>query len=239
MRCRFPLAALTVAFVLAQPTPAAAGFWAWLSSLSPPGPFTAPYDVLPPVLATVCVQDRRLKPSPIGLDRDAHDDVLRSRDSSGSAKSHWHPVLPCTYVEWATFKSDPEENPDYPEIRVNLVDIGVSARLHDGLDIGGGFGWVWFRHDNDASRTDVTRRKLAITPIRVVVRPLLFVLPETKFSRWAGAFSVYWKDVWISGPIHGGEFGQRVRPGESEFREGSPLATSFGFTVDLTALLPR
>ena len=127
----------------------------------------------------------------------------------------------------------------YPEICVNLIDIGASARLHDGLDIGGGFGWAWFRHDNDATRTEVTTRKLTLTPIRVVLRPLLFVIPEKKYNRVARAISVYWKEVWVSGPIRGRDFGQRPRLDEPEFREGSALATSFGFTVDVTAFLPR
>src|SRR5215210_5297865 len=81
-----PLLTLTVVLIvaLAHPTPAAAGFWAWLEEWSGPGPFRA--RVLHTFLFTTCVQDAKdngaddpvarghsiLKPSPIAMNDTFH-----------------------------------------------------------------------------------------------------------------------------------------------------------------------
>jgi hypothetical protein len=179
-----------------------------------------------------------LKPSPIGRDSSAHEVSLTPKGAAQLSGAHQHPVLPCLYAERATFIAKPDPDLGYPEIRVSLYEFGGAARLHDGLDIGGGIGFAQFEHD-DVAGSEVTNVKLTLTPIRVSLRPLLFVVPEGKWTRLGNALTIYWKQLYISGPIRGSDFGQMPPPGEPEFREGSAIPSSFGITIDVTAFLPR
>lgn len=239
MGSRFPIAALTAAALLfAQPASAGDGMWAWLSSLSPPGPFTGDRFGWPALLATACRQDGDWKLSPFGTH--SADQTNRRGTTEGA---QGHPILPCAYVEWVHFKSESDfkGNPDsvagYPEIHVRQFDIGMSVRLHDALDIGGGYGRIWFRHDDEATGTEATKAKFTITPVRVVMRPLLFFVPENRWRPFAGAVSVYWKEVFVPGPIRGDDFGEKRPKGQAEFSEDATFAASVGVILDVTAFL--
>jgi hypothetical protein len=218
-------ACVAVVLLIVTPTSATAfhnEVWAWLAQLSGPGPFSGAM-----ALATACVQDQRLKASPIGADSDDHKNL------SDRSASHTHPELFCVFVDQGFFSSPADAARGYPELRAHMTDVGLSVRLIDGLDLGAGVGWLSFRGD----RIPATTRKLTLTPVRIVIRPLLLALPEEIRRPWLGGLSFYWKQVYIPGRIQGREFGQIPPDGLAPFSGPAEAVESFGFALDATALL--
>jgi hypothetical protein len=198
---------LVVASTVIHPRPASAGFWAWLSEFSGPGPFKGWGFLL-----TGCFVDGKLKPSPVAQD-------------SGNTEKH----PPCVYFDKGLFNVDADSIKGFPKIDTSLNDFGGSVRLVDGLDIGGGLGWISF----DSGET---HRKFTVTPIRLVTRPLLLATPPGflgKNRHYLGVLSVYWKEVFVSGDITGEDFGVAA----AKFRSKGESVSSFGIVFDATALL--
>jgi hypothetical protein len=239
--------------LIGSPRPAAAdGFWGWLEDLSGPGPFKGTT-----LLATFCRQDGRFQPTPIAREGapfdpatnlfgypltkfplpngeviDVNETGKRSPEEVkrllNSAQDAWRDrPLGCFYFDTGFFSADADTR--FPAVNANLYDFGGSVRMIDGLDIGGGIGWVNFRTDTSS------HSKLTLTPLRIVARPLLIALPGHLHQRWMGVISLYWKEILIVGPISGSDFG--VDP--AQFQSKSELVRSLGMIVDVTALLPR
>jgi hypothetical protein len=143
---------------------------------------------------------------------------------------HAHERLVCGYFDLGRFESPRDLDPErgFPAISARLYDVGPSARVHDGVDIGGGFGWVTFTGEG------VNFSKFTFTPLRVVLRPLVIAVPDDLRKRWMGVFSFYWKETYVRGPLTAADFGL---PG-STWSENGELIRSFGMNVDLTALIP-
>jgi hypothetical protein len=143
---------------------------------------------------------------------------------------HDHKSFVCGYFDIGSFKADADQDParGFPALTAQLYDFGPSARIHDGIDIGGGFGFVTFRGEGLDNVTRAT-----FTPLRVILRPILIAVPDHWRSEWMGVFSFYWKETYVWGRLSGEDFG--VNNGWTEDGE---LVRSFGATLDLTALLP-
>jgi hypothetical protein len=280
---------------LLQPTPAFAGFWAWLEEWSGPGPLKG-YTVL----FTGCIQDQRnrandgyhrvFNASPIGMNDAVHhklqqdaaavrtvsglsylqslqrvlanptvlDTVSLTRNQlmaippdsqvvpffkSDDAKigpGHRDKRFVCGYLDFGIFQTPPERidsvtgqavyRNGFPQVHAFLWDIGPSARLHDGLDIGGGFGRVEFKRPG----ADGFGRN-TITPLRVVMRPVLLALPEHLRKKWMGVFSIFWKETYVIGELNGAHFGIP----DSKWSVDGELIRSFGINFDLTAFITK
>ena len=100
--------------------------------------------------------------------------------------------------------------------------------MHDGVDIGGGIGWVTF------SGESVKKRQLTLTPVRVILRPILLAVPEHYRRTWMGVLNIYWKETYVIGKLTGADFGAPNNP----FAVNGELIRSFGFNLDVTALFP-
>lgn len=278
--------ALVVVMTLAQPAPAAAGFWAWLEEWSGPGPFRGFT-----FLFTACIQDKQVKPSPIALNDQFHKErienaqVLANRlkqpesvllkrvlanpapvveaklnlaalnpdsalltdailDQAGRlgfnpriydleqadrGPGHDDPRLICGYFDQGFFRAAADPTRGFPRLGAHLTDIGPSARLHDGIDIGGGFGWVAFSGDEIE-----TKRRLTLTPLRIILRPILLAVPEHHRKPWMGFLNFYWKETYVVGRLTGADFGA---PNDALSVNGE-LVRSFGLNLDVTALFP-
>jgi hypothetical protein len=143
---------------------------------------------------------------------------------------HDHNRLVCGYFDIGSFDSDGDQDPGrgFPPLSARVYDFGPSIRIHDGIDIGAGVGWVRF------TGSGVDFRQGSFTPFRAIVRPLLLALPETKRRKWMGVFSFYWKEMYVWGRLTGADFGAP----QSDFVEDGEMIRSFGINLDVTALLP-
>ena len=137
--------------------------------------------------------------------------------------------LTCGYVDQGFFHAAANPERGFPSIHAHLTDFGPSVRLHDGVDLGAGVGWVSFSGKN--VNTD---RRLTLTPIRLILRPITMAVPEVHRKRYMGALSIYWKETFVGGRLTGADFGAA----EDAFFVKGELVRSFGFNVDITALFP-
>jgi len=206
---------ILAALVMTIAFPASAGawdFWTWLSDFSGPGPFSGTFFAL---TGTVCRQGDRWKPSPIAKDSEAHEEVIV-----------------CIYFDRESFHDDADPSRGYPDLRIRANDIGASLRVRDWLDVGAGMGWLSITD----TTSDTTRSRFVMSPVRVVVRPLLLFLPEKGRHRSFGILSFYWKDIYVPGVIRGRDFGQKPPSDLNEFRASHDVVHAYGLTLDLTAL---
>jgi len=198
MRRTLSAAVLTLA-ALALPTDAPAGsLWAILEEFSGPGPFKGSNFVF-----TGCQVGGRLQASPLL--------------PTGSRKPLW-----CFHYERGDF--DDEADQGFPDIEINLHEVGAGARLTNYLDVGMSLGWMTFI-------TDDTRRLPVITPLRANFRPLLLI-PNPR--KWYGVVGVYVKTPWVFGEINGTHFGGAA----AAFQSDGEFIPSYGLAIDLTSLIP-
>jgi len=157
-------------------------------------------------------------------------------ERANSGSGHRDLSLICAYFDFGGFTNDVGETGvdlnGFPTVTADLFDFGGVARLHDGLDIGGGFGFV--RFSSESAQGTIHETRMTLTPLRTVVRPLLLVWPEHRRKKWMGILSLYWKETYIVGELQGADFGAP----ENSYRSNGELVRSFGVTLDWTALIP-
>lgn len=157
--------------------------------------------------ATLCFPDGIPQPSPL-LQQDGRAPL-------------W-----CVHGDRGTFASEPSDDRVFPRIQITLTEFGGGVRLHNGLDIGMSAGWMAFV-------TNDTRYKWVVTPVRVVVRPVL-LLARKNPKKWYGIFSLYFKTPYVIGDITGEHFGAAPEA----FTSDGEFVPSYGVTFDLAALIP-
>jgi hypothetical protein len=139
----------------------------------------------------------------------------------------------CVYFDFGSFTNDVSDGGrdlnGYPSVTAQLFDFGGVARLHDGIDIGAGFGMIRFTGESMQPLTRAT-----LTPFRSLIRPILLVLPEHSRKKWMGILSLYWKETYVMGELTSADFGAPA----IDYRSNGELVRSFGVTLDLTALIP-
>jgi hypothetical protein len=183
-------------------------------------------DIAPTVEELRQAPDRRAKdPTILRLQKDA-----RAFDFG---EGHTDPKLVCGYFDFGRFRSNADPDRGFPNVSANFYDFGPSVRLHDGLDFGGGFGFVTI--DSHATTGTVSTTKATITPFRSVIRPILIAVPEHYRKAWMGVFSLYWKETYVAGELTGADFGN---PDVGRISDGE-LVRSFGMILDASALLSK
>jgi hypothetical protein len=183
-----------------------------LRALPPPTDRTTPFDIKSRVALTSA---------------DLLD--LYQQPLADSGPGHRDPRLICAYVDQGFFHAPANDERGFAKIGAHLTDIGPSLRLHDGVDLGAGFGWVTF----SGQRVDVSPH-LTITPLRLIFRPITMILPEEYRKRWMGVLNIYWKETFVVGKLNGRDFGSPT----DGFAVDGELVRSFGLNVDVTALFP-
>ena len=155
--------------------------------------------------------------------------AIYTATSKRAGSGHTHERLVCGYFDFGSFSADADQDPErgFPALTARLYDFGPSARIHDGVDIGGGFGWVRFKGDG------VDVKRAAFTPLRVILRPILLALPDEWRQEWMGVFSFYWKETYVWGRLSGADFGV-----DNGWSENGELIRSYGVNLDATALIP-
>jgi hypothetical protein len=154
---------------------------------------------------------------------------LYMEPTADSGPGHADPRLICAYVDQGFFRAPANEARGFAKIGAHLTDIGPSLRLHDGVDLGAGFGWVTF----SGKRVEASPH-LTITPLRLIFRPITMILPEEYRHRWMGVLNIYWKETFVVGKLRGTDFGSPT----DAFSVDGELVRSFGLNVDVTALFP-
>jgi hypothetical protein len=152
---------------------------------------------------------------------------LRSEAENGPGHEDGRPW--CGYFDYGRFKASANDQRGFPDITTQMFDLGPSARLHDGVDLGVGFGWATFNGEGVTAAPHLT-----VTPFRLVMRPALIAVPEAYRKRWMGLVSIYWKETYVVGRLKAKDFGSAKDP----FQVNGELIRSFGLNVDITALFP-
>jgi hypothetical protein len=155
--------------------------------------------------------------------------ALYATEEADRGPGHEDRRLVCGYLDQGYFEAAANEDRGFPEIRAHLTDFGPSIRLHDGVDIGAGMGWVSFKGPG----IDVGRH-LTFTPIRVILRPITMAVPEVYRKRWMGVLNFYWKETYFVGKLNAQDFGSPTDP----FAVNGELIRSVGLNFDITALFP-
>ena len=158
---------------------------------------------LPTQMARSLAESRPWDPSEV----DQKLSVLYDTDQADRGPGHEDRRLICGYVDQGYFEADANEDRGFPKIRAHLTDFGPSIRLHDGVDIGAGMGWVSFK----GTGIDVGRH-LTFTPIRIILRPLTMAVPEVYRKRWMGVLNFYWKETYFVGKLSAQDFGSSTDP---------------------------
>ncbi len=154
---------------------------------------------------------------------------LYNESPADHGPGHRDPRLICGYVDQGFFHAPENAARGFGKISAHLTDIGPSARIHDGVDIGAGIGWVTF----SGERVNVPAH-FTITPIRLILRPITLAIPEERRARWMGVLNIYWKETYVKGRLSAEQFGSTT----DTFSVNGELIRSFGFNVDITALFP-
>ena len=154
---------------------------------------------------------------------------LYKKPESEHGPGHDDQRLWCGYFDYGRFKAPRNDERGFPAITTQMFDLGPSARLHDGIDLGVGFGWATFNGDGVTASPHIT-----VTPFRLVMRPALIAVPEAYRKRWMGLVSVYWKETYVVGKLSAKDFGSARDP----FQVNGELIRSFGLNVDITSLFP-
>jgi hypothetical protein len=154
---------------------------------------------------------------------------LYQQPSANSGPGHADPRLICAYIDQGFFHAAANNARGFAKIGAHLTDIGPSLRLHDGVDLGAGFGWVTFNGDRVEASPHMT-----ITPLRLIFRPITMLAPEQYRRKWMGVLNIYWKETFVVGKLNARDFGSMT----DGFSIDGELVRSFGLNVDVTALFP-
>lgn len=137
---------------------------------------------------------------------------------------------PCFYADFGRFKADANPTRGFPRIDITTADFGGAFRFWDSIDIGSGIGFLHISPDGHESNTHVT-----VTPFRLSARPLLMIF-DNRANRGGvrealSLLSVYWKGVYVMGPLDGKDFGGD----EKSFQATGDFVQSAGAIIDLSA----
>jgi hypothetical protein len=205
----------------ARPASAGLGDWlGWLEGMSGPGPFHGP---------TVSIDRLACWSEPAGGGRiERVGFVDRSDPCRNGADRQRRRVRAYLSVELARFRSSRNvlaRDPEADEAQVDLTRLNalVFARVAQGLEVGGGLGINRFSGEG-ATGEDFGFTRLTL-PLRVRVRPGMWVAPESRWSRLVH-FNVGFDR--LPSTFTAADFGQ-----QGPFREeGESLATAYiGFDV--------
>ena len=154
---------------------------------------------------------------------------LYKEPAADNGPGHADPRLICAYIDQGLFRAPRNDARGFAKIGAHLTDIGPSLRLHDGVDLGAGFGYVTFSGDRVEASPHLT-----VTPLRLIFRPVTLIVPEEYRRRWMGVLNIYWKETFVVGKLNARDFGSAT----DGFSVDGELVRSFGLNFDVTALFP-
>ena len=205
-------------------------------SQTPPPPQQDPSSLQRTQDATITAQRAATPPVTNPLFSQSNLRTFYDSPVADSGPGHSDKRMVCFYVDQGFFSAAADAERKFPEVGVYMGDIGPTARLHDGLDIGGGFGWARIT-SQPAGLEPVRQFRLTLTPIRVLLRPILLALPEEwrEGRQWLGVFTIYWKETFIYGGLTGADLGVP----DNKFVARDELIRSFGINIDFGSVLAQ
>jgi hypothetical protein len=232
MRRATSLVGLVLIALIGSARPARADFWDWLQEFSGPGPFHAR---APNLMFDICPQTTTTSNGDkVRFLRDFEiRDEDRSRVGNGDAGQH----VTCFFADFRFFENREDDNFGLSGVKLNVVELGASARLHRALVIGFGAGAMQISSSNH------TAWKAVFTGPRVVVKPLLlygsnsFWAQHEKLHLVFGSVKYYFKENIVLGHLQGKDFG--LQPGDPGygFDIQNDRVASTGFIIDATDLI--
>jgi hypothetical protein len=140
----------------------------------------------------------------------------------------------CVFVDYHTFKAV-DDSRFYP-VESQLLEFGVSARVHATTEIGAAIGRFSFssRNTDIPGSPELSGSRVAVSFPRVVFKPLL-AIPVDRFqgNAYWGFFQVYFKHTILEGDLNETHFASK--PG-TQFERTNQRVESVGFLIDGTAL---
>jgi hypothetical protein len=137
----------------------------------------------------------------------------------------------CLFMDFRSLKADDDER-FYP-VNVKTLEFGPSAWVHPALEIGAGFGRMWFSSTNTSTGQEFHSGNWTISFPRVMFKPLL-ALPFKTFedARW-GILQMYFKETIVVGTLSQDDFASKP---DTSFERSHQRVESMGFIVDVTPL---
>lgn len=218
MTRRLPHVAVGILVLLAWAQPAQASIWDLLEQLSGPGLFDGRGNVL---LSGACLAGVHADNAGVSEDR------LRLFGLPPAVK--W-PATPCFFFDLRRLHADADDR--FSDVDARAYEFGVTFPIRRPIEVGAGLGWIHF------DSKGVKKNQFAGTPVRVVLKPLLFVPKWQKDAKyeWMGFVKYYVKMTVISG-MAGQDFG--VSNTVFDERNKYSFLTSAGFIVDALELIGR
>lgn len=145
----------------------------------------------------------------------------------GTDKAQYqHKTKPCFFLDRHQLSADPDAR--FGKVDLTYWDAGASFQLTRTLEVGVGVGVMHFDSEG------VTRNRFTVTPVRVVAKPLYYLLPP-RFDdfQWPGVLKAYAKEIIITGRTTGADFN---RPPDV-IAETAEVVLAYGLIVDLTELI--
>lgn len=136
-------------------------------------------------------------------------------------------TTPCWFFDLRRFHADADEF--FNAVNAEAYDFGATFQVRRPIELGFGMGFIRF------SSNGVNTTKVTTTPLRVVVKPLLFV-PKLQDKKWAGFLKYYVRESVIWGRLTQDDFG--ISAARHVFNEKNDVVTSAGFLIDLGELIP-
>jgi len=236
MRRLSSVGVLVLGTLLWSVQPAYADFWDWLQEFSGPGPF---HERFFNVITDVC-------PGP-AIDALNHTDKHLLRDfevpeedpglTADTARFDPGQHVTCFFADARWFVNNDNDNFGVQNIRVDIYEVGASARLHRAIALGFGGGLMRI------STPGHTAYQPVLTGPRVVIKPALLFGSNTFWARhpdWyylAGLVKYYFKEQIVLGHVTGPDFGLKSGNANFAFDVSNDRQASTGFTFDASDLV--
>jgi hypothetical protein len=215
---------------VASPRSARADIWDWLQEFSGPGPFHARG---PNLMFDVCPQtttSREAASLPF-----LRDFEVSTEDAQRQERGGQH--VKCFFADFRFFQNRNDDNFGVDNVKLNVFEVGASARLHRAISIGFGAGAM------QISTPDHSSWKGVFTGPRVIVKPLLlfgsndFWANHEKVHLVLGSVKYYMKENIVLGHLRGKDFGLAEGAPNYSFDFTNDRVASTGFIIDATDLI--
>ena len=225
MRPVFRLVAMALLVCLIGSGRAEAGIWDWLEELNGPGPSTG--SSFPFMVSFLCAPYAK------------HDDAATQRTSVNILRKAFKTpdretrVSTCFYYDTHSFHADADDR--FHEVDSRLWELGVTTRLHETVEIGGGLGRFSFssRFPDSDGGEELSGGRFAVTFPRFVFKPLLAIPWGSPKSPAWGFLQLYFKHTIIVGTLADEDFASLDG---TDFIRTNQRVESVGVTFDLTGV---
>ncbi len=245
MKRALTVAGLVLTSLFVHPQRAAADWWDWLQELSGPGPFhtntfNAMVDLCPGPPVSTDKEGNVLRENGKVVAKGHFLRDFEFGEKQVQTDQHGSPVattLPkCFFMDFRRFRNREDDNFIDETVDLNVIELGISVRLHHAIVVGFGGGATQIVTPNH------TAWKGVFTGPRLVIKPLLLYGTSQYWANhdWLhlifGSVKYYVKENTMLGHVRGKDFGLKATDPNYTFDFQNDRVASTGFILDFTDL---